>query len=325
MPLLTTDFSPSLLFKNGHFNTVYRAFYTKETHSYQRKRITTWDDDFIDLDFSSVGSKTVAILTHGLEGSSESKYILAVSKALNIKNIDTISFNLRGCSGEPNHLLATYHSGKTEDLDFVINHVLENYNYENIVLIGYSLGGNITLKYMGEFAKNQSDKIKGAITVSVPIDLASSGREMSKWITKPYMNNFLKTLKIKVQKKSEKFPEYNLDTVALHKAKNFSDFDTIYTAPAFGFKNAEDYWAKASAKPYLSRIEKPTLLITALDDPFLSEECYPFNEAKQSKSFHLETTKYGGHVGFISSFSSQKNGWLEQRILRFMDETINIR
>ncbi len=325
MPILKTDFSPSLPFKNGHFSTIYRALFTKTAYSYQRKRITTHDTDFIDLDFSTVGSNTIAILTHGLEGSSKSNYILTALKKLNSKNIDTVSFNLRGCSGENNLLLGTYHSGKTEDLETVINYILKNYDYENILLIGYSLGGNMTLKYMGEYAEKQSHKIKGAIAVSVPIDLESSGKEMSKWNTKLYMSNFLKTLKVKVLQKSKEFPDFKLDEIALQKAKNFTDFDEIYTAPVFGFKNAKDYWKKASAKPYLSKIKKPTLLVTSLDDPFLSSKCYPFKEAENSKYFYLEVTKYGGHVGFISSFVDKKNDWLEQRIFRFIKKNSNLK
>ena len=136
-------------------------------------------------------------MIHGLEGSSQSKYILAATKEFNNEGLDTVAFNLRGCSGEDNLLLQTYHSGKTEDVHFVINHLLENYSYDDIVLVGYSLGGNLTLKYMGEYANTQSSKIKCAVAVSVPIDLASSGKEMSALKNKLYMDEFLKTLRKK--------------------------------------------------------------------------------------------------------------------------------
>ena len=320
MPIVKSDFSPSLAFKNKHFNSVYRVFFMKEKHSYERKRITTFDDDFLDLDFSLVGSKTIALLIHGLEGSSESSYVLAAVSELNKAGIDCVSLNLRGCSGEDNLLLKTYHSGKTEDVDFVIQHLLKNYNYENIVIVGYSLGGNLTLKYMGEYSENISSKIKCAIAVSVPCDLTASGRKMSTLINKPYMNRFLNTLRVKVEKKAKKFPEYALDKDALKKAKNFKDFDTIYTAPVFGFKSPEDYWRKASSKPFLKDITTPTLLITSLDDPFLSKECFPYQEAEHNNSFFLEVTKYGGHVGFMSSFNHQKNRWLEHRMIHFVKQ-----
>lgn len=322
MPLLKSTFFPTLPFRNSHFNTVYRAVFMKEHVSYDRKRIHTWDQDFIDLDFSLVGSKTLVVLIHGLEGSSQSKYILAATKEFNNEGLDTVAFNLRGCSGEDNLLLQTYHSGKTEDVHFVINHLLENYSYDDIVIVGYSLGGNLTLKYMGEYANTQSSKIKCAVAVSVPIDLASSGKEMSALKNKLYMDEFLKTLRKKVLLKAKNFPEFHLDKDQLLKAKVFRDFDALYTAPVFGFSGPEEYWEKASSKPYLSKIEKPTILITSQDDPFLPAACYPIQEANASKNFYLEITKYGGHVGFISSFLPQENRWLENRMLNFIKQNL---
>ena len=294
----------------------------KEKHDYERKRITTWDQDFIDLDFSFVGSDTLVLLIHGLEGSSESKYMVSATSELNKAGIDTVCFNLRGCSGEDNLLLSTYHSGKTEDVDFVVKYLLHHYTYKKLVIIGYSLGGNLTLKYMGEYADRVPAKVKAAIAVSGPIDLASSGREMSTLKNKIYMEEFLKTLRLKVLEKAHKFPEYKLDKSALFKAKIFKDFDALYTAPVFGFNSPEDYWEKASSKPYLPFIKKPTVLITSLDDPFLSKECYPYEEANKSEHFFLEATRYGGHVGYISSFKQKDNRWLEQRMLEFIDQNI---
>ena len=152
MPILESDFIPSLPFRNGHINTVFRALFMKGTHNYERVRVETWDDDFIDLDFSKVGSKVLVLLIHGLEGSSESKYMLSASAEVNKAGYDAVCFNLRGCSGEDNRLLKTYHSGKTEDVDFIISYLLDNTDYEKIMIVGYSLGGNLTLKYLGEYA-----------------------------------------------------------------------------------------------------------------------------------------------------------------------------
>lgn len=292
----------------------------KEIHNYQRVRIDTWDHDFIDLDFSKVGSDTLVLLIHGLEGSSESKYMISAANELNAVGYDTVSFNLRGCSGEDNRLLQTYHSGKTEDVNFVVNYLLDQYEYEKLMIVGYSLGGNLTLKYLGEYADRISDKIVSGIAVSVPVDLTSSGQQMALLKNKIYMDEFLKTLRLKVLEKAHKFPEFELDKDKLFKAKVFKDFDELYTAPVFGFDSPEDYWAKASSKPYLSKIKKPCLLITSLDDPFLPKECYPYEEASSSDHFHLLVTKYGGHVGFISSFRQQDNRWLEQRIIRFLKD-----
>ena len=325
MPILKSDFNPSLPFRNGHFSTVYRPLFMKETCNYTRKRITTWDDDFIDLDFSKVNSNTLAILIHGLEGSSESKYMISTSNELNTKRIDTVSVNLRGCSGEDNLLLGTYHSGKTEDIEFIVNHILETYNYENIIIIGFSLGGNLTLKYMGEFSEILSPKIKGAIAISVPIDIESSEREMDKLKNKLYIEGFLKTIRLKILEKSFKFPEFQIDKDKLFKAKKFKHLEHLYTVPVFGFESPEDYWQKASSKPYLSKIKLPTLLINAEDDSFLGKECFPHEEATDSDTFFLEVTKFGGHVGFLSTFKQEESRWLEKRICRFIDENIQIK
>ena len=324
MPLLKSDFHPTLPFKNGHFNTMYRPLFMKDICTYNRKRIPTWDADFIDLDFSFVGSKTLVLLIHGLEGSSESKYIASNSNYLNKNGLDTVCFNLRSCSGEDNLLLATYHSGKTEDVDFVVQHLLDAYNYDAIIIVGFSLGGNLTLKYLGEYEPKLSTKIKGGIAISVPVDITSAESELDKFKNKLYIEIFFKTLKNKILEKSHKFPDYNLDKDKLFKATTFKHLEALYTVPVFGFKNPEDYWKKASSKPYLSSIKKPTLLINAKDDTFLSAECYPIKEAIQSKNFYLEVADYGGHCGFMSSFKPQENRWLEQRIMRFIAEKILI-
>lgn len=322
MPIITSDFYPSIPFRNGHFNTMYRPLFMKEEINYQRKRIDTWDGDFIDLDFSKVGSSTLALLIHGLEGSSESKYMISTANELNSNKIDTVSFNLRGCSGEDNLLLGTYHSGKTEDVAFVVDYLLTNYQYENIIIIGFSLGGNLTLKYMGEYADKLSNVIKGAIAFSVPIDIASSEREMDKIKNKLYIEQFLKTIRLKVLEKSHKFPHFKLDKEKLFKTTKFRHLEELYTVPVFGFESPEDYWDKASSKPYISKINKPTLLVNAKDDSFLGTDCFPYEEAQNSKHFYLEVTKYGGHVGFITNFKQQESRWLEKRISSFISQYI---
>lgn len=324
MPVFSSNFLPTIPFRNGHFNTMYRPLFMKDRVKYTRKRIKTWDEDFFDLDFSFVSSETLVLLIHGLEGSSESKYMTSSSNYLNEKGLDTVCFNLRGCSGEDNLLLATYHSGKTEDVDFVVNHLLDNYNYKNIIIVGFSLGGNLTLKYIGEKGENISPIIKGGIATSVPIDIASAEKEMDKLKNKLYMEMFFKTMKNKVLEKAHKFPEYQLDKDKLFKATRFKHLEYLYTAPVFGFESPEDYWKKASSKPYLKNIKKPTLLINAKDDTFLSAECYPFKEAEESDTFFFEETKFGGHCGFMTSFKPQDNIWLENRIARFIKENIDI-
>jgi len=324
MPIISDIFSPSLPFKNGHFNTIYRPLFMKNTIVYDRTRVTTWDADFIDLDFSFVGSKSLVLLIHGLEGSSQSNYMITTSNYLNKKGFDTVCMNLRGCSGEDNLLLGTYHSGKTDDVDFIIKYLNKNYSYDEIILVGFSLGGNLTLKYLGEFSGIPSE-VKGGVAVSVPVDLTSSQAELNKLKNKIYLNEFLKTMKLKLLKKAEKFPDFKLNKELLFKASKFRHLEKQYTVPVFGFESPEDYWQKASSKPFIPEIKVPTLLINALNDSFLSKECFPTKEAKNMKNFYLLTPNYGGHVGFISSFTNTENDWLEKRIAQFIEKTIGIK
>ncbi len=322
MPILKTNFTPTLPFRNPHFNTVYRPFFMKDKSHYKRKRITTWDNDFLDLDFSFVKSKSIVLLIHGLEGSSNSNYIVTASNELNLNGFDAVAMNLRGCSGEDNLLVETYHSGKTDDVNFVINYLVENYNYDNIILCGYSLGGNLTLKYLGEYS-NIPKEVKGAIAVSVPVDLTTSQAELNKLKNKLYLTEFLRSIKLKILEKAHKHPEYKINKKLLFKATKFRHLEKQYTVPVFGFDSSEDYWIKASSKPYIPKIQLPTLLINAKDDSFLSKECFPIDEAKNSTNFHLMLPNYGGHVGFITSFTS-KNRWIEHQIINFIKKKINI-
>ncbi len=318
MPLLTSDYKPSFLFKNTHFNTVFRTFFMYESNNYKRERLELKDGDFVDLDFSTVNSETIVIALHGLEGNSSSKYIIAASKYINQQKIDVVAINHRGCSGEPNRLIQSYHSGKTDDLDSVIKHLDKNYDYKNIVLLGYSLGGNMILKYLGEQKKYIHQKVKCGIAISVPCDLTSSSVELKKPENKLYIKKFMQTLKPKTLHKMKQFPNSFLKKDTILAAQNFHDFDNLYTAPAHGYKNAEDYWEKCSCKPFLSEIKIPTLLINALDDTFLSDECYPTEIAEKNALFFLEMPKFGGHVGFNSKMIGKNGFWMEKRSYKFM-------
>ncbi|HHC80848.1 MAG TPA: alpha/beta fold hydrolase [Flavobacteriia bacterium] len=317
MPVLNhSTYQPSLLFKNKHFNTVYRTLFNKYAIPFDRQRLELADGDFIDLDISSVNADKVVIAIHGLEGSSASTYILSLTQILNQHHFDVVAMNLRGCSGEPNRLLSSYHSGKTEDLEAVIQYIEQQYHYKEIHLVGYSLGGNLSLKYMGE--KGKKARVQSAVGVSVPCDLKTTAIQMNAWSNRLYLNRFLKTLVEKSFQKLTMFPDSFLTEEAIASIKNFKDFDDLYTAPAHGFTDAEDYWRKSSCKQFIPKINKPTLLITSLDDPFFGDACYPFTEAEENDSFFMEATNYGGHVGFGKYFDVLKNTWCEHRILSFL-------
>ncbi len=322
MPLISTTYKPPFIFKNTHINTVYKTLFFRDEVPYLRKRIETPDQDFLDLDFSLVPSKTLVIALHGLEGSSNSKYILSLVNHLNNHQIACVAVNFRGCSGENNKHLHSYHSGKTDDITTIINYILSNYSYKYIVLVGYSMGANITLKYLGETTTIPSE-IKGGIAISAPCDLEGSSNALSKWENTIYMQRFLKTLKKKSLEKLKQVPTNTLNLEAIINAQNFADFDNAVTAPLFGFKNAKDYWTQSSASHFLPSIKLPSLIINALDDTFLSKSCFPFETAEQHKFLSLETPKYGGHVGFNTSTPSKDILWSENRIRTFIQHIIS--
>ena len=314
MPIIETDYTPPFLSKNRHFNTIYSSLFRRiKRIPFKRKRIETSDNDFLDVDLIDNGSKKIVILCHGLEGSSNSKYILATAKLLSKNGYSIAAMNYRFCSGEINRQLITYHSGKTDDLHTVINYVLPN--YDAIYLVGFSLGGNLILKYNGDGLFPLSSKIKASVAISVPIDLKGSSISLQKRENKLYNWRFLRTLSKKMYLKHNQFPK-ELNIKPLKMIKNLTDFDEYFTSKINGFKNAQDYYFKASSKQFLPNISKPTLLINAMDDPFLSQSCFPVNESKNNLNFHLMIPKYGGHVGFISKGDFY---WSENQILKFID------
>ena len=314
MPVIKTDYKPPLLFRNRHINTIYSSLFRKtKPISFKRKRIETLDDDFLDIDFIENGSKKIVILCHGLEGSSDSKYIQATAKILSLNGYSIAAMNYRFCSGEINRQLVTYHSGKTDDLHAVINYVLPN--YDSVYLVGFSLGGNLILKYNGDGLFSLSPKIRANVAISVPVDLKGSSISLKRCENILYRWRFLRTLSKKMHLKYQQFPN-QLDVSPLKKVKTLTDFDDFFTSKINGFKDAEDYYLKASSKQFIPNITKPTLLINALDDPFLSESCFPIVEAKENSKFNLMTPSYGGHVGFISKGAFY---WSEIQILNFLN------
>ena len=314
MPVIKTDYKPSFFFKNRHINTIYSSLFRKtKPLSFKRKRIETLDDDFLDIDLIENGSRKIVILCHGLEGSSDSKYIQATAKLLSLNGYSVAAMNYRFCSGEINRQLVTYHSGKTDDLHTVINFVLPN--YDSVYLVGFSLGGNLIIKYNGDGLFSLSPKIKANVAISVPVDLMGSSISLKRCENVLYRWRFLRTLSKKMHLKHQQFPN-ELDVVPLKKVKNLTDFDNFFTSKINGFKDAEDYYLKASSKQFIPNISIPTLLINALDDPFLSDSCFPIREAKENSNFFLMTPFYGGHVGFISKGAFY---WSEIQILNFLN------
>ncbi|SDS50349.1 hypothetical protein SAMN04515667_2322 [Formosa sp. Hel1_31_208] len=315
MPLLESCFKPPFQFKNGFIATVYSGLIRKVNGlKQQRERIETRDQDFLDLDWSYAERKSdaVIILLHGLEGHAQRPYVTGAAKLFNQNSIDAVCVNFRGCSGEDNRYYHSYHSGATDDLDDVVQHCILNKGYSKIYIKGISLGGNITLKYLGE-DREIPKEIKSAISISVPVHLTGSANELHKAKNKAFAIRFKQHLVDKLKVKIRQFPD-NISITEINSIKTLRDFDEVYTSKAHGFADASDYYQKASSVQFLHNIKVPTLIINALNDSFLSHECYPIKEAKNNAYVYLEMPKYGGHVGFI-----QKGGFYynEKRALEF--------
>ena len=317
---IQTNFSykPPLFLSNGHLQTIYPTFLRKLDHAfYQRERITTPDDDFLDLDWSCKGNNRLAILSHGLEGSSFRPYMVGMVLALNKCGWDALAWNYRSCSGEINRQLRFYHNGATDDLDIVVEHACKKGLYKSIALIGFSMGGNLSLVYLGEKGKKIHSLISKSIVFSVPCDLEASAAKLAHPLNMIYMRRFLRMLHKKVTEKMRLFPDRISDD-GYEKIKDFKGFDDRYTAPIHGFKNAEDYWRRCSSNNYIPGIKIKTLIINAANDPFLSEECFPIKQTKDHQYVSLEIPKSGGHVGF-ESFNAEGMYWSEKRALQFLN------
>ena len=324
MPVVKhSSYIAPLFLRNGHFNTFFSSIMRKlESVPYVRERIVTPDNDFLDLDWSKVNGKKCVVLAHGLEGNSDSSYIRGMVQFFNSLGWDAVCWNLRGCSGEPNITSKLYHSGCVEDLDCVIKWVNSKFNYEAVSLVGFSLGGNVVLKYLGEMGKSLVSSVKGAVCFSVPCDLRSSAEKLACPTNRLYMRSFLKSVRIKLEQKLKKFPGL-LSFEGFEQVKNFFQFDEKFTAPLHGYMNAEDYYLKCSSKQFLSKIAIPTLLISAKDDPMLGRGCFPVKEAEANDLFFLETPDHGGHAGFCNG-SSHGVFWSETRTAQFLDEHVGL-
>lgn len=309
--------APSWL-PGGHVQTIYPALFRRLARLPSRpERLELSDGDFIDLEWSGNAGSRLAILSHGLEADLKTGYIQGMAAALLRRGWDVLTWNFRGCGTEPNRLLRMYHSGATEDLHAVVNHALAHHPAQTIDLIGFSLGGNLTLKYLGERPTELPSRLHCAVVFSVPCDLACSSRQLALPSNRIYMDRFLVAMRAKIRVKKRMFPEL-LDLSGLDRIRTFQEFDDRFTAPIHGFRDAADYWARNSSRQFLPHIELPTLLINALNDPFLGPGCYPREEAVSSSRFHFEAPATGGHVGF-TSFENAGEYWSENRAVDFLE------
>ncbi|GAA4110700.1 alpha/beta fold hydrolase [Aquimarina addita] len=321
MPVVPSLYKPPYLFRNNHFSTIYPNLIRKvKGVVHDRERVELIDDDFIDLDWSYAIDQNCSDLTiviHGLEGNAQRHYMLGLIKQLNQSNRNVAAINLRNCSGEVNRQYKSYHAGASDDLDAIIQHILQKYSYTSITLVGFSLGGNLMLKYLGEKRLIPS-QVMAAVAISVPCDLYNSLSEINKPHNYIYQKRFLTNLKAKLLERQKVFSD-NINKEEINACRSLIDIDNLYTSVAHGYQDAIDYYTKCSSLQFLQNINIPTLILNAKNDSFLGESCYPIEKAEKNPNLFLEMPDYGGHVGFYLSGESY---YSEYRTIDFL-ETYN--
>jgi predicted alpha/beta-fold hydrolase len=316
-------FETAWLFRNPHFQTIWPAFFRSVPKPpYSRERIELEDGDFIDIDWCGEckSDAPVAILLHGLEGSSNSPYIQGLVNVLSQQGWCCAAINFRGCSGELNRLQRSYHSGATDDLDEIITFLSKRHPDSALYAIGFSLGGNVLLKWCAETGKQ--NPLNAAIAISVPYHLAiaSSTLDSKDFFSSLYRWRLLSSLKskvlLKIQRGNMKFNIADIQCI-----NSFYDFDDRVTAPLHGYKDADDYYRRASSYSHLDKIRIPTLLLHALDDPFMNSSAIP-NITDESCLVKLELSQNGGHAGFYQPSFTGSSYWIETRIAEFLRQQL---
>ncbi len=323
-------FKPAWWLRNKHLQTLYPSLFRRVSldAAVYRERLCTSDNDFLDLDYYGQGDQGLVILLHGLTGSSKSAYIKAMQQSLSLRGFRTVAMNFRGCSGQSNNLARCYHSGETEDIHFLYQTLRERHPDTKIAVVGFSLGGNVLLKWLGE----QQDNIDlfAACAVSVPMLLSECANKLDKGFSRIYRNNLIAELKQYLNLKLQHLHQIGLQNEAekiaqlgdLSTIKSFWQYDDRVVARLHGFASAEDYYQKSSSVFYLKSISIPTLLIQALDDPFMTPNVIPSSE-QVSVKVSMQLIRQGGHVGFVSGTNPfSPCYWLDKQIADFIAQKL---
>jgi len=316
-------FRPPPWLRGPHLQTVAgRLLRPARGVSYERVRVETPDGDFLDLDrlvpARGAGrgrARPTVLLLHGLEGCSESGYVVETARRLAARGVEAVALNFRGRSGVPNRRRRFYHSGDTADLTHVLG-ILRSGGADSIGIVGFSLGGNVLLKLLGERRDAAGELVDAAVAVSVPYDLAAAARRMESGPGRLYGALFLRSLRASVRRKAALGHDYDLE--ALEAVRTLREFDDAFTAPVHGFGGAEEYYRRCSASRYLSRVRVPTLLLQARDDPFLPESALPKAAMRANPHLRPVLTERGGHVGFVAAAAGERRFWAEEEAVRWL-------
>lgn len=313
-----TSFKPAWWLRNPHLQTLWPTLFRR------RKQLCVWrerfeliDGDFVDLDWVGSGSGPIVLILHGLEGSARSPYASGMLNALQQQGWRAAVMHFRSCSGEPNRLLRSYHSGETSDVAAIVQQLRLREPQTPIAAMGFSLGGNVLLKWLGE--TGQDNPLAAAVAISVPFELAKAAVRLQSGFSRLYEWYLMRCLRRKMQQKlqvraaQQHFP-------VLTQLRTLVDFDDKITAPLHGFVDARDYYQQSSSRQFLRHIQVPTLILHAKDDPFMTVDVIPASH-ELSAAVRIEASEKGGHVGFIGGdYPWRPQYWLEWRVPLFFSE-----
>jgi predicted alpha/beta-fold hydrolase len=309
-------FQPAWWCRNAHLQTLWPHLFRHQPEmGLHRERLELPDGDFIDLDWTPDNRGPIVVILHGLEGSAQSPYVQGLLEAVRGRAWRGVVMHFRGCSGEPNRLARSYHSGETGDLSFLIQTLRSREPDTPLAVVGYSLGGNVLLKWLGETGNEA--KVQAAVAVSVPFVLHHAADRLNQGFSRIYQWILLRSLKRGVRRKFKNIPApISLENLAA--INSLRDFDDQITAPLHGFTSADHYYSVASSRQYLKGIQVNTLIIHAQNDPFMTADAIPAT-SELSPSTQFELYADGGHVGFVAGRRPWRaRYWLEERVLEYL-------
>ncbi|MBA3660982.1 MAG: hydrolase [Gammaproteobacteria bacterium] len=314
------QFKPAWWLPNSHLQTIWPVFCRRIIPlPLKRERLELPDGDFVDLDWlvNKAPCEKLVIILHGLEGSVDSHYARGMLRSLALRGWHAVFMHFRGCSGEPNRFPKDYHSGHTSDVSYVVDLIKSRYPNAKLGAVGYSLGGNVLLKWLGE--TKEKSPLQVATAISVPFELHKAAARLQKGFSRFYQWYFIKCLRFRLEEKFKNLAA-PLDLSVFNQVKTMAEFDDKVTAPLHGFTGVDDYYNASSSRQFLNHITVPTLIIHAKDDPFMSEDVIPQQDDLPANIF-LEITERGGHVGFVGGrYPWRPDYWLESRVPHFLND-----
>ena len=317
MPIIQSEFRPAWWLPGAHAQTLWPSLFRRRIlPNFTRERVELDDGDFLDLAWSGPAEGRIVLFMHGLEGSLQSHYTGGIMRQLNQQGFRVCLMYFRGCSGEPNRLPISYHSGKTDDPQRILEHIQSTHGKDVFAAVGVSLGGNVLLKWLGE--QGETRLLQKAVAVSVPFQLDDAAHRLKRGLSRVYQRHLLTLLREKYRKKFSRIHS-PLD-VEIDSLKTFHQFDDQVTAALHGFDGVDDYYRRSSSRQFIPQIRVPTLILHARHDPFMFPETVPV-EAELPECVWLEMPDHGGHLGFVSGLiPGRADYWAEQRIAQWLSD-----